>query len=115
MVLVVRVRRVDVTQQLDLVQGLVEVVLVVLDDLEADQASSGGVQGLHRLREGRRPEEVGHLVAARYELVAARGEVLRVLEARAAAAVHDPEVEDLVARVDVRGVVLVHGVARLRV
>lgn len=52
---------VDVVEQLDLIQALVEVVLVVLDDLEAHEAAGLDVQGLHRLAESSRPQKVHNL------------------------------------------------------
>jgi len=64
-VLIPGVVAVDVAQQLDLVQALVKVVLVVLDDLEADQRARGHVQRLDRLGEGGAAQEVHHLAVVR--------------------------------------------------
>ena len=61
MVRISRVMLLDVAQQLDLVEGLVEEVLVVLDDLDADHLAGEEVDALHRLREGGRAQVLLHL------------------------------------------------------
>mmetsp|Transcript_22157 Transcript_22157/g.53016 ORF Transcript_22157/g.53016 Transcript_22157/m.53016 type:complete len:397 (+) Transcript_22157:1153-2343(+) len=103
-----RVRLVHVLQQLDLVQGLVKVVLVVLDDLEADEHPGLEVQRLDRSAERRGAEVVQYLVPPGDAVVDPDREVLRLLEAGVAPAVYDGEAEDLVPLLDLLRVVLHH-------
>ena len=96
---VVRVRvalRVDVAQQLDLVERLVQEVLGVLDDLEAHVVARDEVRARERAREGRRPNVVDNAVAARDDAAHGRLELLVLLEARAPGLVHNAQREGLV-------------------
>ena len=77
--------RVDILQQLDLVQRLVEEVLVVLDHLQTDPLSlvllGGQVDALQCRGEGRLSQQVRHLIAAGYDSSLGMLQILRLLEA----------------------------------
>ena len=90
---VVRVLVVDVPQQLDLVQGLVEVVLVVLHNLEADDVAGVEVHSLHSLGERGASEVLRELVPPGDDVADSNREILLLLEARAVQPVDDWQVE----------------------
>ena len=80
-VLVVRVVLLEIVQQHDLVQTLIEEVLVVLDDLDADHLAGMQIQALDRLRERRRAEILLHLIPCRNQRMQPDGEILVLLKA----------------------------------
>mmetsp|Transcript_33345 Transcript_33345/g.107263 ORF Transcript_33345/g.107263 Transcript_33345/m.107263 type:complete len:259 (-) Transcript_33345:260-1036(-) len=94
-VLVARVVLAQVSQELDLVERLVEEVLVVLDDLDANHLARVQVEALHRLGEGGRAEVLLDLVARRDQRVQPDREVLILLEAGPRALVHHPQLQRL--------------------
>ena len=81
--------KINLPQELDLVQGLVKVVLVVLDNLEANDVARVEVHRLHSLGERRAAEVLGQFVPPRDDVADAHGEILLLLEPRAVQPVDD--------------------------
>eukprot|EP00967_Tisochrysis_lutea_P052063 scaffold64461_cov35-Tisochrysis_lutea.AAC.2 len=55
----------EITEKLNLVERLVEEILVVLDNLDADHLASVQVEALYRLGEGGRSKVLFHLAQKR--------------------------------------------------
>mmetsp|Transcript_126574 Transcript_126574/g.269976 ORF Transcript_126574/g.269976 Transcript_126574/m.269976 type:complete len:387 (+) Transcript_126574:721-1881(+) len=87
---------IDVLQQLDLIQGLVEEVLVVLDDLHADHLVVLQIKALNSSREGSRSKVLKNLIPRSDHCVHANGELLRLLEACLVPLENDAEAEGVV-------------------
>mmetsp|Transcript_34759 Transcript_34759/g.82390 ORF Transcript_34759/g.82390 Transcript_34759/m.82390 type:complete len:207 (+) Transcript_34759:792-1412(+) len=96
MVLVPAVVRVDVLEDFDLVQTLIEEVLIILDDLDADVRSIRQVHALHRLRKRCRSQKLEDLVASSNDAVDVDRIVLGLLEACPIPLVDDLQVKAVV-------------------
>mmetsp|Transcript_68350 Transcript_68350/g.193686 ORF Transcript_68350/g.193686 Transcript_68350/m.193686 type:complete len:267 (-) Transcript_68350:911-1711(-) len=80
-------------EQLDLIEGLVYKLLIILDDLHADHLTGMKVQALHCPRKCSRAQVIQHLVASCYDAVHLDREFLRLFEACTVPLVHDAESE----------------------
>mmetsp|Transcript_44125 Transcript_44125/g.140545 ORF Transcript_44125/g.140545 Transcript_44125/m.140545 type:complete len:205 (-) Transcript_44125:1017-1631(-) len=78
-------------EDLNFVKGLVEKVLLVLDDLHANHPARLHIDALHRAREGGSAQVAQHPVARGDDTVERDGKFLCLLEACPAAFIHDSQ------------------------
>ena len=71
----------DVSEEFDLINRLVEVILIILNNLHADHLLRMNIVALDSLREGSATQVLDHLVTSSHDTVDHDREVLRLFEA----------------------------------